>query len=118
MSLLSLSRRCKVLGAVAGYPNLLRRQRTAALRDVLGGGAVPVVAHPSQFQHHRGGEAVLGGRERGPRLQRPPEPRSRRAGGPVDLRRQDTRPAKLHGRAAREAEPPRARYHRDLRRPV
>lgn len=75
-----------------------------------------MVAYPSQFQHHRGGEAVPGGRKRGPRLQRPPEPRSRRAGGSVDLRRQDTRPAKLHGRAAREAEPPRARYHRDLRR--
>lgn len=112
-----LSRRREVLGALAGYPDLLRRQRSVALRDVLGGGAVPVVAYPSQFQHHRGGEAVPGGRKRGPRLQRPAEPRSRRAGGPVDLRRQDTRP-KLHGRAAREAESPRARYHRDLRRSV
>lgn len=87
MSLISLSRGSKVLRAVAGYPDLLRRQRFAALRDVLGSGAVPVVAHPSQFQHHRGGEAVPGSWKRGSRLQRPPEPRSRRAGRSMDLRR-------------------------------
>lgn len=74
-----------------------------------------LVAHAGQLQHHRGGEAVPGSRERSPRLQRSSESRSRRAGGSMDMRRQGTQPAELYRRAARETQPPRARYHRDLR---